>query len=75
MCTIHDDDETKAWFYPALAQTLRPKNDAQAEAFVAHLDSPGRVIIEIEPTLRIGFDSEHMFKDSAVGPTPQASDQ
>ena len=66
---LHDDDETKAWFYPALAQSVRPNSESQAESFADHLDSPGRVVIEIEPTKRIGFDSEAMFKGSAAGRT------
>ena len=66
---LHDDDETKAWFYPALAHAVRPKSESQAEAFADHLDSPGRVIIEVEPTTRIGFDSEAMFENSPAGRT------
>lgn len=69
IATLRDDDETKAWFYPALASFLRPGDEAKQAAFVDHLDSPGRVIIEVEPTTRIGFDSEQMFKGSASGPS------
>jgi general stress protein 26 len=67
--TVHDDDETKAWFYPALAAFVRPHSESQQAAFVAHLDSPGRVVIEIEPTKRIGFDAEAMFAGSEAGAT------
>ncbi|MCB0955635.1 MAG: pyridoxamine 5'-phosphate oxidase family protein [Ilumatobacter sp.] len=66
---VHDDEETKAWFYPALAARVRPESPEQQAAFVHHLDSPGRVIIEIVPTKRIGFDSEQMFKNSPAGGT------
>ena len=38
-------------------------------AFVAHLDTPGRVIVEIVPDTRIGFDAEEMFKASPAGPS------
>lgn len=65
--TVHDDDATKAWFYAALAARVRPESAEQQTAFVHHLDTPGRVIIEIEPTQRIGFDSEAMFKNSPAG--------
>lgn len=67
--TVHDDDATKAWFYPALAKFVRPDSETQQASFAAHLDSPGRVVIEIVPTKRIGFDSEAMFRGSAAGPT------
>src|SRR4029079_6477179 len=43
---VHDDDATKAWFYPALAARVRPESAERQEAFVHHLDTPGRVVIE-----------------------------
>jgi len=66
---VHDDDETKAWMYPALAARVRPESDDQQAAFVHHLDTPGRVVIEIVPDGRIGFDAEEMFRDSPAGPS------
>ena len=63
-CVVHDDAETSAWFYPALAAAVRPGDvDAQA-AFVSHLDSPRRVIFEVLPEGRIGFDSTKMWQDT-----------
>jgi general stress protein 26 len=68
---VRDDDEAKGWFYDALAAKVRPFDDAAQKAFAEHLDTPGRVIIEIEPDTRIGFDSEQMFKNSpAAGRRP-----
>ena len=67
--TVLDDDETKAWFYPALAARVRPGDDAAQAAFVDHLDSPGRVVIRLVPDARIGFDSEKMFEGSPAGGT------
>ena len=64
-CTVHDDDETKAWFYPALAEALWPGNEAGQAAFVSFLDSPRRVILEVEPTQRIGYDGSKMAKATA----------
>lgn len=69
-CEIHTDDETKAWFYPAFVATLRPGNPAAQQAFLQHLDSPHRVILEVVPEGRIGFDSEQMFAGSAAAPSP-----
>ena len=67
--TVHDDEPTRAWFYPALAARVRPDSDEQQRAFVAHLDTPGRVVIEVVPDARIGFDAEEMFKHSPAGST------
>ena len=63
-CVIHEDDQTKAWFYPALAAAVRPGDpDAQA-GFAHHLDSPRRVVLEVVPEGRIGFDSSQMWRDT-----------
>ena len=67
--TVHDDAETKAWFYAALAARVRPESADRQAAFVHHLDTPGRVVIEIVPDARIGFDAEAMFRDSPAGPS------
>ena len=67
IATIHDDRPTKDWFYPTLAVAVRPDSESNQQAFVDHLDSPGRVVIEVSPTQRIGFDSELMLRDSPAG--------
>lgn len=67
--TIHDDDETKTWMYQALAQKVRPGDADKQEAFAGHLNSPGRVVLELVPDQRIGFDSEAMFANSPAGPS------
>ena len=71
---IHDDEETKTWFYPALARgpygsagangTLTPEQEAGAAAFEERLDSPLRVIIEIVPEKWITLDSDKMGADT-----------
>jgi hypothetical protein len=66
---IHDDDETKGWFYPALAARVRPESADRQAAFVDHLATEGRVVIEIVPDGRIGFDAEEMFRESPAGPS------
>lgn len=64
---VHESDDVKAWFYPALAAKVRPDSAEQQAAFVHHLDTPGRVVIEIMPGTRIGFDSDKMFANSPAG--------
>jgi general stress protein 26 len=66
---VLDDRATLDWFYPVLAAKVRPGDTTKQEAFVAHLDSPGRVVIKIVPDARIGFDSDSMFKNSPAGAT------
>lgn len=64
---LHEDEATRAWFYPALAERVRPGRPDQQAAFAAHLDSPRRVVIELVPELRIGFDAAHMFDGTGAG--------
>ncbi len=63
-CTVRDDRETKDWFYPALAAALRPTPE-ERQAFAKLLDSPRRVILEVEPTQRIGYDGAKMGQATA----------
>ena len=65
--TVHDSAEVADWFYPTLAARVRPGDPAKQAAFVEHLSTPGRVVIQIEPDTRIGFDSEAMFANSPAG--------
>jgi hypothetical protein len=67
--TVLDDRATLDWFYPVLARKVRPGDEPAQAAFVRHLDSPGRVVIRIDPHTRIGFDSEAMFANSPAGAT------
>ena len=64
-CEILDDDETKAWFYPALAKALNPANEQWQKNFAGFLDSPRRVIFKITPTQRIGYDGRKMGEATA----------
>jgi general stress protein 26 len=65
MCTVRDDQETKDWFYPALATAIRGDDVEGAKVFEKFLDSPRRVIFEVEPTQRIGYDGGKMGKATA----------
>lgn len=69
--TVHDDAETKAWFYPAFARKLAPKDP---DAFVRLLDSPRRVIFEVEPIrVTVSHDSTKMPGDGRGGPRADAN--
>jgi len=64
-CTIHEDPEIKAWFYPEFARHLNPDNEKAAESFRAMLDSPLRVVLEVVPEKWISYDGRKMFLDAA----------
>jgi hypothetical protein len=55
--TVHEDNpDVKAWFYPALAMKLNQGNEEGAAVFQKFLDTPKRVIIELEPVKWITYD-------------------
>lgn len=62
---VHDDADTKAWFLPRFAARLAP---ADPEAFVRLLDSPKRVVFEVEPVaIAASHDSRRMPGDGRGG--------
>lgn len=63
-CTIHEDEETKAWFYPKLAARIIPVAGPARDAFCKHLDSPLRVVLEVEPTMWLTCDAAKMMAES-----------
>tara|TARA_Y100001960_G_C14402917_1_gene694302 strand:+ start:20 stop:523 length:504 start_codon:yes stop_codon:yes gene_type:complete len=63
LCKIHDSKEVKNWFYPDLSCALHGEGE-RAQLFENFLDSPRRVILEIEPTQRISYDGEKMASDT-----------
>lgn len=62
-CTVHEDAETKRWFYPEFSRHLYPDPKA-AEPFARFLDSPLRVVLEVVPEKWITYDGTKMFLDS-----------
>ena len=62
---IHDDDDTKAWFYPALTRRVMPDLAPVQQAFVSLLDSEHRVIVEVIPEKWITYDGVKMRAHTA----------
>jgi general stress protein 26 len=71
--TLHDDRPTLEWFYPALSAAIRPGDPEGQALFTKFLDSPRRVVIEVEPTQRIGYDGAKMGKATAEWVAQQES--
>lgn len=64
-CTVHEDAETKSWFYPKFSRHLYAENEKLAAAFETKLDSPLRVVLEVTPEKFVTYDGEKMFLHSA----------
>ncbi len=59
VATVHENNaQVKSWFYHALAMKLRDGNEAEAAKFEQFLDTPARVIIELEPVKWITYDGK-----------------
>ena len=64
-CVVHEDRETKDWFYPAFAKHTNPTDESAAKAFQEMLDSPLRVVLEVVPEKFITYDGHKMFAHAA----------
>lgn len=60
---LHEDLETKKWFYHALA--YQNPDEGAAAAFETRLDSPLRIVIEVKPEKWITFDGIKFGADTA----------
>ena len=67
--TVHEDRETKDWFYRDFARHLNPTDEAAAKNFESFLDSPIRIVVEVVPEKWITYDGTKMALDS-VGQLP-----
>lgn len=48
-CVVHDDRATLDWMLPELARAIRPDSQEGAEAFLKHIDTPNRVVLQLTP--------------------------
>lgn len=69
---LHEDQATKDWFYPALADIISPYPAPTPEAAMEYLDTPLRVIIELIPEKAIKFDGDAIARASQEGNIPGA---
>lgn len=64
-CVVHDDRATQQWFYKALSHKLMGDTPS-ASGFEQFLDSPRRIVLEVTPERRIGFDGKKMMGSTAA---------
>jgi general stress protein 26 len=64
VCTVHEDAETKAWFYPEFSMHLHAGHEKAAADFQEMLDSPLRVVLEVVPEKFITYDGVKMAMHS-----------
>ncbi|MEI7992526.1 MAG: hypothetical protein WCH93_08845 [Actinomycetota bacterium] len=74
-CVVHDDRGTLVWFYRELSDALYGTGSTMADRFVNFLDSPRRVVLEITPTQRIGYDGAKMGRATKAWMTTPSQEQ
>ena len=62
---IFDDDDTRAWFYPALARKINPDNKEGEEYWVGFLDSPLRIVLAVTPEKAIMYNAGNAARHMA----------
>jgi len=55
-CTVHDERETREWFYDVFAKALHPDNPGAQQGLRAMLDTPRRVVLALTPVKAISYD-------------------
>jgi general stress protein 26 len=71
---LHEDQATKDWFYPAMADIISPYPAPTPEAALQHLDTPLRLIIELIPEMTLAFDGDAIATASVEGAIPNGPD-
>lgn len=56
LANVHEDPQTKEWFYPLLAERMRAGDPEASAEFIRRLDTPTRVVIELDPVQWITYD-------------------
>jgi len=73
-CILRDDEETKKWFYPALAKVIMGGEGPLTDMFAEMLDSERRLIFEVVPEKWITYDATKMMQDSIESWTAAAEE-
>ncbi|MCH7789809.1 MAG: hypothetical protein IH940_10255 [Acidobacteria bacterium] len=56
LCTVREDRETLGWFYGEFARALHPDDPEAQSGLISMLDTPRRVVLELEPVKTISYD-------------------
>jgi len=62
--SIHEDRETLDWVLPAISAAILPGAEAFQEKFTKMMDSPRRIVLEVDPEKWITFDAGLMMQAS-----------
>jgi general stress protein 26 len=60
LCSVHEDRETLEWFFQAFSKALHPDNVPGQQGLAAMLDTPRRVVLELDPVKIISYDGSKL---------------
>lgn len=66
-CRVHDDPKTKHWFFEQQALRAFPDNEMARQGMMEMLDTPGRVVLQVNPEKSFSFDLARLFRAAASG--------
>jgi hypothetical protein len=70
LAKVHRDEETKNWFFRALADKAYPEEEQYREFFHEMLHGTDRVVVELKPVHWISYDAVKMY--AAIEGAPSA---
>ncbi len=66
-CRVHDDNQTKQWFFDKVTRRAFPDNEAARQGMIKMLDSPTRVVLCVTPAASFSYDGTKMFHAASGG--------
>ncbi|MDH3706283.1 MAG: hypothetical protein OES57_09465 [Acidimicrobiia bacterium] len=66
LCTVHDDRETLEWFFDEFSRAVVPDDDSGRAGLRKMLDTPRRVVLELEPVTFISYDGAKLSRAIAT---------
>jgi general stress protein 26 len=61
----HEDTQTKHWFFEQQALRAFPDNEMARQGMMEMLDTPGRVVLQVNPEKTFSFDLAKLFRAAA----------
>lgn len=71
-CRVHEDSQTKQWFYDKSTRRAFPDNEAARQAVLKMLDTPARVVLCVSPEKSFSYDGTKLIRAAAGTAQPDS---
>ena len=65
-CRVHDDSQTKQWFFDKVTRRAFPDNEPARQGMIKMLDSPTRVVLCVTPAKSFSYDGAKMIQAASA---------